>query len=401
MGEAEDTMAPDPHHCVDCDRRLDGPPPTEDRRVRRCPDCQADLDTHVAALGDLHTAPPPRFRGVIALGMPLPGWPTDITLLALDVWDRFAELHLVEVPGTDPPAPHPRGRASLLGDQPPHKWVLTTDIGTVHHDGGGGGGTPGTDRLLAWHVTIAPSLPEDHAGLVDVRAQAPGAAAHTSIDLSTRPITRRSAVIDRQDTPIDGNPGCASCGPPPPPATPPDTERPPGLELDWAIPAPPEPSPDSCTVADQRPLCATCRSNRHTVFAAKTPTSPQPDRVIPLGAQLGPLFGTELVIPSLVLWPTWFDLTIVGHNTGAWAEGLRAIKRAGRWIAHDNHGRRYHGAATGGGSGLGLANKNLTFIPTLAPDATTLTVTFPPSFDGQQTQATIDIGPAPGIATKP
>jgi hypothetical protein len=122
--------------------------------------------------------PPPQFHGTVALGAPLPGWPTAITLLALEVWDRFSELSYVEMPGPHPPPPHPRAAAmsSRLGAQPPRKWVLTTDTDTVHHSGGGGGGTPGTDRLLAWEQTIAPTLPPGVRSL-DVRAHddlAPG-----------------------------------------------------------------------------------------------------------------------------------------------------------------------------------------------------------------------------------
>jgi hypothetical protein len=133
--------------------------------------------------------------------------------------------------------------------------------------------------------------------------------------------------------------------------------------------------------------------NAQAVFAAKVPTSPWPDRVIALGAQLGSLFGTDLIIPSLVAWPSWFDLTIVGQNSGSWAEGLGAPNRAGRWTAHDDKGRRYRGAATGSGTSVGVVRKDLTFIPGLAADATTLTVTFPSALDGQGRTATFDLRP--------
>src|SRR5918995_568143 len=101
---------------------------------------------------------------------------------------------------------------------------------------------------------------------------------------------------------------------------------------------------------DSRRLCVTCRMNAQAVFAAKVPTGPQPDRVIALGAQLGSVFGTELVIPSLAVWPSWFDLRIAGPSSGSWAEVSHALKRAGRWTAHDDHGRFYRGAATGSSS---------------------------------------------------
>jgi hypothetical protein len=386
-------MAPDPRHCSDCDRRLDEPPPDGDRRIRRCPSCQADIGTYAEALGDLGTLAP-RFGGVIALGAALPGWPTAITLLDLEIWGRFGELNIVEVPGPNPPAAHPRAlHCSALGDQPPQAWTISTDVGTIHHGGGGGGGTPGTDRLLAWHTTIAPAPPE-RAGRFDVRAKAPGATSRTAIDLSTRPVTRRPASVELADTPADADPNCASCGPPPTVTAPPETDPGAGLgpELEWAIPVPPPPAPDACMIDDRRPICATCWSSRNAVFAAKHPTRSHPDRVVALGAELGLLFGSPLVIPSLTVWPTWFDLSIVGTGDGAWADGLNAFKRAGRWTAHDDHGHHYTGASTGGSGGLGLVRKNLSFIPTLAPDATTLSVTFPPSFDGRAHHATVALG---------
>jgi hypothetical protein len=385
-------MAPDPRHCRDCDQRLDEPPP-DDRRVRRCPSCQADLDAYAEALGDLETLTP-QFDGVIALDAALPGWPTAVTLLDLEIWGRLGELNLVEVPGPNAPPAHPRAlHPSPLGDQPPQAWTISTDVGTIHHAGGAGGGTPGTDRLLAWHTTIAPAPPRQ-AGRFDVLAKAPGATSRTAIDLSTRPLTRRPANVELAHTAADADPNCASCGPPSTATAPPEPDPTPGLELEWAIPAPPPPAPDACTIDDPRPICATCRSSQSSVFAAKHPTRSHPDRVIALGAELGLLFGSQIVIPTLTVWPTWFDLSVVGTGTGdgAWADGLRAFKRAGRWAAHDNHGHRYIGASTGGSSGLGLVRKNLSFIPTLAPEATTLTVTFPAAYDGRAHQATVDLG---------
>jgi hypothetical protein len=129
------------------------------------------------------------------------------------------------------------------------------------------------------------------------------------------------------------------------------------------------------------------------VFAAKHPTGPHPDAVIAVGGELGLLFGSQLVIPTVTVWPAWFDLSIVGTGPGVWADGPRAPKRAGRWTAHDDRGHSYIGASTGGSSGLGLSRKALSFIPTLAPDATRLTVTFPASFDGRAHRATVALGP--------
>jgi hypothetical protein len=383
-------MFPDPDHCFDCDRRLDDPP-TDGRALPRCAECQADIDVYAAARGGLESGPP-RFRGVIALGAALPGWPTKITLLTLGVWDRFSELDLLEDPGADPPESHPRVEDSPLGEQPPRKWIITTDLGTVHHDGAGGGGS-GAGRLQAWHATIAPSIPE-HAGRLDVVARGPGATARTTIDLSARPLTRRTAEIEHIDTPADTEPSCPSCGVPSLAAATAPPDGGPGLELDWAMTRPPAPDPYACIVRDRRPLCAACASALQTVLAAKVLTHPSPDSVIALGAELGPLFGSEVVIPALVTWPTWFDLAIVGHTRGAWAELTEASRRAIGWTARDNLGHDYVGASTGGRSSPDLAWRNLSFVPALAPDATTLTVTLPASIDGRVHEATIDLAPS-------
>jgi hypothetical protein len=49
---------------------------------------------------------------------------------------------------------------------------------------------------------------------------------------------------------------------------------------------------------------------------AKRPTHPQPDEVIALGTELGLLFGSQLVIPTRVVWPTWLDLSSSAPQTG-------------------------------------------------------------------------------------
>lgn len=336
----------------------------------------ADADASMAALAEIMTRGRPGFRGAISLYAPLPGWPTAITLLALEVWDGFSELSYVEIPGPKPSGPQPPAAAmsSRLGGRPPGRWVVTTDLDTVHRGVAGGGGTPGTDKLLAWHTTIAPSLP-DPVRLLHMHASTPEATAETTIDLATHPTTRRSAVVARRDTPDDADLNCPSCGPPPL--------------------APEPPSPDACIVPDPRPRCAACRMNAQAVFAAKVPTGPQPDRVIALGAQLGSVFGTDLVIPSLVVWRSWFDLRIAGPSSGRWAEVALAPIRAGRWTAHDDQGRSYRGAATGGSGSVGLVHKDLSFIPGLAADATTLTVEFPSAIDGQGRTATLDLRSEP------
>jgi hypothetical protein len=112
-----------------------------------------DADASLAALGEIMMRGRPEFRGAIALHAPVPGWHTAMTLLALEVWDGFSELSYVEIPGPKPSGARPDRR---LPD-----WVVTTDLDTVHRGWGGGGGTPGTDKLLAWHSTIAPSLPDE------------------------------------------------------------------------------------------------------------------------------------------------------------------------------------------------------------------------------------------------
>jgi hypothetical protein len=366
-------MVPDPHSCFDCGRPLDSPALAGGPLVRRCAECTAGIEAHHSALGDPATARP-GFRGVAALGTTLPEWPTGVTLLALEDWGRFSELTFVEVAGPgSPPAP---ARTSLLGDLPPQRWTLTAAQATTHHGCGGGGGTPGTDRMHLWHSTIAPSLPHD-PGTVEVRAWAPSASTSTRLDFGGHPLARTPARVEEVEPPVDVAPDCPSCGAPD--------------ELDGSSEADELDGADACPVTPiaVAPTCGACRSARRAVLEAKHHVAPGPERVLAVGALLGPLFGSELVVPAIVAWPTWFDLSVVGLNAGAWR---RALSGESRWSAHDDRGRSHVGVPVAGSSGNGIVRLELTFVPELAPDARALTVTIPPCFDGKQRRATFELG---------
>jgi hypothetical protein len=385
-------MAPDPRYCFDCDRRLaTAIQSDDDGRLRLCPACEADRQAYSGAVGELESdARSPRFRGAIALGVPLSGWPTDVALVVLDVWDRFAELHVVEMPGPDPPK-HPRTiTGSPLGERPPHKWVITTDLPSTHGGGFGGGGTTGAEGMLAWHATIAPSFPDD-ASRIEVFAQAPGAKARTVVDLTGWPVGVAPATVIRGGPSAAGRADCPSCGLPPIDlitSAPGDTG---GFDLDWAMAPPPEPSRDAFPVPDARSLCDGCAAAHRQVLAAKVPTAALPERVVAVAADLGDLFGSRIVAPSLVVWPTWFDMAVTGGATGPWAQVLGSPRRGLRWTASDDRGGHYVGTITGSHSGLGLCTHHLSFAPTLDPDATALTVLFPASLDGSAVQARINL----------
>jgi len=146
--------------------------------------------------------------------------------------------------------------------------------------------------------------------------------------------------IGDDDAARDADPDCMSCGPPLPPSPPlPPVEQlpvAPGLELDW--------------------------------------------------------FGSRLVVPALVRWPGWFDLTVVGERRGAWGDAPFAAPVGGsRWAAVDDRGRHYDGAATGTGSDGRLVHRDLSFAPALAPDARTLTLLVPISYDGWARRVTIEL----------
>lgn len=164
------------------------------------------------------------------------------------------------------------------------------------------------------------------------------------------------------------------------------------VELGEREAQPPSGEPEACPVpsAGPGPVCDVCRSARHAVLETKRLVPPRPDRVLAIGAQLGPMFGSELVIPTVVDWPNWFDLSVVGTVTGAWGNALSGDSR---WSASDDHGRSHVGVSVAGSSGFGTIRVDLTFVPALAPDARAITVVVPPCFDGRSRRATFDLGP--------
>jgi hypothetical protein len=196
-------MTPEPRFCFHYDRPLDPYAADDgDGRLQFCPTCQADREAYQAALGNACVSgPAPRFEGVVAVGVSLPRWPTDIALLALHLWDRFASCSPSRCPDSTnhaTPAPFP---VPISAHDRFTKWVVTTDVGSTHHGGLGGGGTHGTDKLLAWHSTIAPPLPVD-ASRLEVLAQAPGATARLTVDLTDRAAPWARATVMRDTTAV-------------------------------------------------------------------------------------------------------------------------------------------------------------------------------------------------------
>lgn len=193
------------------------------------------------------------------------------------------------------------------------------------------------------------------------------------------------------DPSYQGVPDCPSCGPPPDPTQ--SSPVAPGFKLEWAMKEPPPPE-DSCRLADDRPLCATCRSTLAEVLDGKHATSATPDRVLAVSADLGRPFGSHLLVSSVEVWPTWFDLRLSGDHNGPWRNHVFSGSRGMLWSAEDDRGGRYVGAKKGGSSDPNLCNVDLMFTPTLDPEARALTLVFPASFgDGTVLRTTIDLPP--------
>jgi hypothetical protein len=211
-----------------------------------------------------------------------------------------------------------------------------------------------------------------------------------TVDLAGTTSVPARAAITRDPT-ARGRSDCPSCGPPPvaPAADKPATGG--AFELRWAMEPPPETDRDMLAAPDPRRLCPECAAAAQEVFAAKIPTRAVPERVLALAAELGELAGSRIVVPSLVVWPTWFDVTVTGDASGPWAEVLGSPHRAARWIATDDQAHDYVGTIAGSHSGLGLCTHELSFTPTLDPNATRLTLVFPASIDGTVARATIDL----------
>jgi hypothetical protein len=166
-------MRIDSRHCFHCDAHLADRAVEEDRRLRFCPRCEADLAPlrRLEAAGSDGVPSLPAFIGAVGLRVVLPEWPTEVALIGLDVWDGLIELRHVERPGDDPSPPHPRMAATAgpLGLQIPRKFGIRTDVGSVHHGHGGGGGTRGSGgTILCGEAILAPALAGDVTHIVVV-----------------------------------------------------------------------------------------------------------------------------------------------------------------------------------------------------------------------------------------
>jgi hypothetical protein len=379
------SMRVDSRYCFLCDARLADHPLEEEGRLRFCARCEADLgpvDQH-GAVDPTGIPAMPAFMGAVGLRVVLPHWPTEVALVGLNVWDGLIELRHIERTGDDPPPPHPRmvATAGPLGLQTPRKFGIHTDVGSVHYGHGGGGGTRGTDTILCGEAILAPALPQDVTRIAVV-AQAPGTRTELAIDLTGWPAPITDARVEIDDPVHDT--GCRSCGglyvsPESAPVT--------GLSLDWSMAPPPMPVPQP--PRDRRPICAACRDALHAVCQAKQPPTALPEAVLALNARLPGAIATDLVIPTLTCWPTWFDLDVTGPVDGPWGASLANPGKT--WSIDDDRGNRYIGACLGGSSRFDLSTHHLSFIPALDPSASTLTLTFPPSIDGTSTSTTVGL----------
>lgn len=267
------------------------------------------------------------------LGVPLPGWPWELVVTAMDMWEGCFVLR-----GTE--ALDPTGCF-----REPGSWGIMTDRGTVHIPGGGGGHTGGATYSY-WHRTFVPSLPDDATAIrvfvgPSVPELGPGA------PLPDEPIL----VVG-----LRGWPATPTRAEAKPRRTPPNT-----------------PGPGPLPGLDHRPV--------------------RPDSVIPISARLEDLLGDdvlgrEVCVLSLETWPTGFDLHLGG--SGGWALVGGSLGRR-RCSAQDDRGRRYR-CRPGGVSSGPTWSTELSFVPPLDPAATALTLELPhPLDDAIVVRATIDL----------
>jgi hypothetical protein len=266
--------------------------------------------------------------------MPVPGWPWELVLIALDVWEGCFVL---------------RGTSAFDLEDPfrsPGSWGITTNSDTTHtsHGGGAHGADP-----TQWHVTFVPSLP-DSATEIRVFAGPP----------VTRPAPR--PPLPNEPRVFVGPPVTKPAPAPPLPNEPTLVAR---LSA-WPtaprrVPVRVEPAAPSSepAILDRRPGV-----DRRAV---------QPDAVIPISGRLDDVVGREVCILSVETWPTCFDLHLGGSG---WLHLVAPSLGRLRYAAEDNLGGRYRGWSWGGSSGM-VWCADLSFVPTLDRAATALTLELP------------------------
>lgn len=270
--------------------------------------------------------------GVAPLLVSIDGFPTPLSVIALESRDDWFELRLleelVEDVGRDGVTDDDEGQVGLgvPGSAVPHRWEARTDAGNRHEGSLGGGG--GGGRRMWWTVRFTPGLPPGVDELVLRPEGASGAEVSVALDRNLLPATTLPVGLGTEPLPRIG--ACERCG-------------------------------ESLAEVNGKRRCRSCWDVIMSVGArSQEEADLWPKAVEPLAARLGGVFGASLDFLFIEAFEHWFNLCYRHASIGR-----NDPPTHGRWSATDDLGHEYVGIGNAAGADEAGFRGTLSFAPGL------------------------------------
>jgi len=280
-----------------------------------CDECAVGQEALTAASTRARTSR--GLRGVLTPGSALgPFGPRTATVLAVDVWDAWSELRVLELDPTG---------AWLDMSDPRDGWIVwdaVDDTGTRHWAFPSTSG--GSDTWLITTLSIVPAVRAE-ARRLRLRASYAGVTSEAEIDLTAMRRPRPAAQVATQVLPPIGGDRCRQCDAAP---------------------------------AERMGLCRSCGAHLEATAVRRDEDVHAAERVlVPLALQAGDVLGGPLTLLGIEILPNSFVLRLhhdlewaVTGTCGAEPDGPASQSHPttwGRWEVTDDRGGAYTGCNLG------------------------------------------------------
>lgn len=117
----------------------------------------------------------------------------------------------------------------------------------------------------------------------------------------------------------------------------------------------------------------------------------QPQRVVPLVAEIATVAGHRIMALSVEVWDSWCVLRFARIDVGAERPLPRRVPPADAWSVSDDTGVDYHVVDAVGRGDRALSVGDVHLEPALSPDARTLTISVTALAGEPATTTTLDL----------